>query len=75
MSEQLPWNTSSEKAKELTLADFGQPDEVKAHAKPVRTAYDRKQAAEILKEIIKGGPLISKSGISARLILSIIGSW
>jgi hypothetical protein len=29
-SEKLPWNTSNEKAKELTAAIFGSPDEVKA---------------------------------------------
>jgi hypothetical protein len=67
MSEQLPWDTSNEKAKELTLADFGLSDEVKEQAKPVRAAYNRQQAMEILKEIIKGGPLIGKAGLAARL--------
>jgi hypothetical protein len=67
------WDTSNEKAKELNISNFGSPDEVRKQAKPLRTANDRRQAEAILKGIMKNGPLISKSGILARLTSKMIG--
>jgi hypothetical protein len=61
------WNSSAEKAKELKIEDFGSPEAVREMAKPIRTAQNRYEATIILKEIIKKGPLTSKSGLTARL--------
>jgi hypothetical protein len=63
-----PWDSSSEKAKTLTIKDFGTPDEVVEMAKPARFVGDRKAAVDILKEIIKVTPVLtSKSGTRARI--------
>jgi hypothetical protein len=62
-----PWNSSTEKARELKLKDFGSLEDVRKMAKPIRTARNRYEAAIILKEIIKKGPLTSKSGLTARI--------
>jgi len=67
------WDSSSEKAKTLKIENFGAPDEVRKTAKPVREASNRKEAAEILKEIIKHSPYTSKSGLTARIPGKIIG--
>ena len=67
------WDSSSEKAKTLKIENFGAPDEVRKTAKPVREASNRKEAAEILKEIIKHSPYTSKSGLTARVPGKIIG--
>jgi SOS response regulatory protein OraA/RecX len=72
-SEKQHWDTSNEKAKELNISNFGSPDEVRKQAKPLRAANDRRQAEAILKEIMKKGPLASKSGIIARLTSKTIG--
>jgi hypothetical protein len=61
------WNSSSEKAKELKLSDFGTPDELREMAKSFRTALNREEATKILKEIAKKGELTSKSGVVAFL--------
>jgi len=68
-----PWDSSSEKAKTLKIDDFGTPDEVRKMAKPIRTASNRREATEILKEIIKHSPYTSKSGLTARVPGKIIG--
>jgi hypothetical protein len=68
-----PWDTSSEKAKTLTIKDFGTPDEVVEMAKPVRNAATRLEAVKILKAMVKNGPLVSRSGIPARLSTKAIG--
>jgi hypothetical protein len=68
-----PWDSSSEKAKTLTIKDFGTLDEVREMAKPVRNAATRWEAVKILKNMVKNGPLVSRSGISARLSTKAIG--
>jgi len=67
------WDSSSEKSKTLVLSNFGTPDEVREMSKPVRTASNRKDAAEILKKIIKQSPFTSKSGLTARIPGKTIG--
>ena len=62
-----PWNISSEKAKILKIEDFGTLESVREHARTVRTALNRYEATQILKEIIKHGPYTSKSGLTARI--------
>jgi hypothetical protein len=57
----LPWNTSSEKAKELALANFGLQDEVWEQAKPSRMAQDRSQGKVILKAIMRNGSLEARA--------------
>jgi hypothetical protein len=68
-----PWNSSTDKAQTLKIDDFGKPDEVKERAKPVRTANNRQQAVAILKKISSRGPIVSKSGLNARLSTKSIG--
>jgi hypothetical protein len=46
---------------------------VREQAKPLRAAQDRNQAKVILQEIMKNGPLTSKSGLMARLSSKTIG--
>jgi NTP pyrophosphatase (non-canonical NTP hydrolase) len=53
------WDCSNEKAKELTITMFGAPEEVYEMAKPIRTAGNRIEAAQILKIIAANGLLIN----------------
>lgn len=62
-----PWDSSTEKAKTLTVKDFGTLDEVKEMARPIRSAHTRQEAANILNQIAKNGPLTSKTGLTAVL--------
>jgi hypothetical protein len=63
-----PWDSSTERAKTLTVEDFGAPDLVEKMAKPVRFVWDRRAAIDILKEIIRTAPVLtSKSGTKARI--------
>jgi hypothetical protein len=62
-----PWGSSTEKAKTLKIEDFGIPDSIREQDQTVRTASNRREATEILKEIIKHGPYTSKSGLTARI--------
>ncbi|GHV80186.1 hypothetical protein AGMMS49944_19770 [Spirochaetia bacterium] len=73
MAGKEPWDSSSEKAKELKIADFGSPEEVREMAKMPRTAKNRQETTEILKEIAKKGPIASKTGIVATLSSDSIG--
>ena len=61
------WDSSSEKAKELKISDFGTPEEVRVMAKPVRVVANRQEATEILKEIASQGILTNKKGLTATL--------
>ena len=70
-----PWNSSSEKAKTLKIEDFGTSDEVLEMAKLIRSASNRKEATEILKEIIKHSPYTSKSGLIARISEKLLVKW
>ena len=65
--EKEPWDSSSEKAKNLKLEDFGAPDEIREKVQMPRIAKNRKEAVEILKKIAKDGKLTSRSGIIASL--------
>ena len=62
-----PWDSSTEKAKSLKISDFGTLESVIEQARTVRTASNRKEVTEILKELIKHGPYTSKSGLPARI--------
>jgi len=62
-----PWDSSSEKAKILKIEDFGTLESVQEQARTVRTASNRYEATQMLKEIIKRGPYTSKSGLMARI--------
>jgi hypothetical protein len=61
------WDTSPKKAQELTLDQWGTPEEVAVLATPVRQARGRREATVILKEIAGHSPFTSKSGLTARL--------
>ncbi|GHT68100.1 hypothetical protein FACS1894110_14880 [Spirochaetia bacterium] len=75
------WNSSTDKAKTLTIEDFGTPDEVKEMARPIREAHTRQEAEKALECIISGNgsekrssiQLRSKSGLTAFLRRSSIG--
>ena len=62
-----PWCSSTKKAKDLKIEDFGTLDEVQAMARPTRTATTRQEATEILKEIAIQGPLTNKNGLQVTL--------
>jgi hypothetical protein len=62
-----PWDASREKAKELRLEQWGNPEEVAAMSAPIRWANTRKEATAILKEIASHSPLTGRSGITAQL--------
>jgi hypothetical protein len=62
-----PWDSSSEKAKELKIEDFGTTDEVRGMAKMPRTAKTKEEIITILKEIATMGDLMSKSGLVVSL--------
>ena len=47
-----PWDSSTDKAKTLTLADFGAVDEVRKMAEPIRQAVNRYEAEKALENII-----------------------
>ncbi|GHV81144.1 hypothetical protein AGMMS49944_29350 [Spirochaetia bacterium] len=70
-----PWENSTEKAKALTVEDFGTLDEVKEMARPIRSAYTRQEATNILNQIAKNGPLTSKTGLTAVLPNVIFQKW
>jgi len=60
------WDSSDEKARELTAAMFGTPEEVREMAKPVRTAQNYSEARVILYALCDQ-PLKSKSGLNATI--------
>jgi len=68
-----PWDSSTEKAKNFRLDNFGALNEVQEMAKPKRTAANRREAVIILKEIAKKGTLTNKAGFKARLSGKTIG--
>ena len=70
-----PWDSSTEKAKDLKISDFGTPEEVWEMAKPIRSASNRKEATEILKEIIKHSPYTSKSDLTTRIPEKLSVKW
>ena len=55
------------------IEDFGTLESVRDQARTVRTASNRYEAAQILKEIIEHGPYTSKSGLTARISGKSIG--
>jgi hypothetical protein len=60
------WDSSDEKAKELTVSMFGTPEEVREMAKPVRVARNYAEVKVILY-ILCDRPMKSKSGLDATL--------
>ena len=62
-----PWDSSSEKAKELKISDFGTPEEVSEMAKMPRVANNRNEAVDMLRQISENGEMKSKSGLAATL--------
>jgi hypothetical protein len=62
-----PWDSSSQKAKELRISDFGTPEEVREIAKPIRIAQTRNEATIILKQIAAQGPLTNKNELTVTL--------
>jgi hypothetical protein len=62
-----PWDSSSEKAKELKISNFGTPEEVKEMAKMPRTVKTKEETITILKEIATMGDLTSKSSLVVSL--------
>jgi len=68
-----PWDSSSEKAKELKISDFGTPEEVCEMAKMPRTAKNKNEAISILQEIASLCEIVSKSGVIASLSKKSIG--
>jgi hypothetical protein len=61
-----PWDSSDDKAKELTLSMFGTPDEVREMAKMSNEANGYTHVRNILLGIV-GKPLKSKSGLTATI--------
>jgi hypothetical protein len=68
-----PWNTSREKAQELSIEQWGALEEIKDMAAPLRQASNRRTAMEYLKEIAGTSLFTSRSGLSARLSKRSIG--
>ena len=76
-----PWDSSTEKAKELNVLDFGTPEEVREMAKMPRLVRSRQGAKETLENIITDNGTIkqsaivlkNKNGFSATLRRSSIG--
>jgi len=61
------WDSSSEKAQELQISDFGTPEEISEMAKMPRTATTKNEAMAILKEVRARGSLTNKSGVMVSL--------
>jgi hypothetical protein len=66
VEQREPWDSSSKKAGDLKIADFGTPEEVIEMAKMPRTAHSFEEARVILEDIVDK-PMTSKSGLSATL--------
>ena len=65
-----PWDISSEKAKELKIADFGTPEEVREMAKMPRLANTKDEASPVLEKIQNGGPIENRTIPAFRATLS-----
>ena len=61
-----PWDSSSEKAKELEISDFGTPEEVKQMAKPIRKVKNRLEAEKALENIITDNGTVKRSAIELK---------
>ena len=61
-----PWDSSSEKAKELEISDFGTLEEVRQMAKMPLIVYSFTETHEVLEGIVDK-VLTSKSGLSATI--------
>ena len=61
------WDSSSEKAKELKISDFGTTEEVLDMAKIPRMAETKNETIAILKKIATTGDFTSRSGIVVSL--------
>ena len=61
-----PWDSSTDKAKTLTLADFGASDEVLKIAEPTRQAVNRYEAEKALENIISNNGTMKRSAVELR---------
>jgi hypothetical protein len=66
VEEKEHWDSSDEKAKELSLSMFGKPDEVREMAQMPRRAHSYAEVRAILEGMVDK-PIISKSGLPAAL--------
>jgi hypothetical protein len=64
--EKEPYDSSTDKAKELKIGYFGTPEEVREMARPVRDAHTFKDARKILAGLA-GQPMTSCSRLTAVL--------
>ena len=64
--KQEPWASSDEKAKELTIADFGTPEEVREMARMPKSVNSYAEAHVVLEGMVDK-PMTSKSGLQAAL--------
>jgi hypothetical protein len=65
-----PWDSSTDKAKELKAEDWGTPEEIAEMAKPIRAAKNRKEATAILREIRKKGILENRADHTLKATIS-----
>ena len=63
MAKKEPWDSSTEKAKELKISDFGTPGEVREMAKMPLNANSYTEARKILENLVDK-LLDGKSGLS-----------
>jgi hypothetical protein len=70
MGKKEKWDSSDEKARELTVAMFGTPEEVREMAKPVRTARNENEAKLLLVGIQQKGPLENKHDPRIKALVS-----
>ena len=76
-----PWDSSTDKAQELSIEHWGTPEAVHEMAQPIRMASTRREAENALENIISANGTVkrtacelqSKSGLSACLRRSSIG--
>ncbi|GHV44798.1 hypothetical protein AGMMS49546_29350 [Spirochaetia bacterium] len=68
--KKLPWNQSSEKAKDLKADDFGTAEEIAEKARMLRTANSKTEVRPILQEIQSRGSLINKENSAIKASLS-----
>jgi hypothetical protein len=61
-----PWSSSTEKAKNLNLAMFGSPEEVRQMSEPIRTAHTFSEVRKILTDMINR-PMTSRNNLTAVL--------
>jgi len=61
-----PWDSSSEKAKELKISDFGTLEEVREMANPIRQVKSRLEAEKALENIISSNGTVKRSAVELK---------